>query len=97
MNQLLVKIQSVLQLCHPDDKKTIELNYYELSKIYSALKAQELYSATMEKCLMDGFDKMDGITPLIKEQKEKDREELSKCTKDDFWKCIPFGEPERHK
>jgi len=64
MNQLLIKIKSVLDVCHPDNKKTIELDYYELSKIYSALKAQELYSASMEKCLMDGFDKMDNIIPI---------------------------------
>ena len=64
MNHLLEKIHNLLQSCHPDDKKTIELDYYELSKIYSALKAQELYSATIEKCLMDGFDKMDNIIPI---------------------------------
>ena len=37
------------------------------------------------------------ITPLTEEQKEKDREQLSKCTKDDFLKCIPFGEPVRYE
>jgi len=64
MINLLEKIHNVLQSCHPDNKKTIKLDYYELSKIYSALKAQELYSVSMEKCLMDGFDKMDNIIPI---------------------------------
>ena len=34
MNNLLEKIHNLLQYCHPDDKKTIELDYYELAKIY---------------------------------------------------------------
>ena len=59
MNNIVNKINEVLNTCHPDNKKTVELDYYDLSKIYSALKAQELYSSTLEKCLMDGFDKMD--------------------------------------
>jgi len=61
MNHLLEKIHNLLQFCHPDNKKTIELDYYELAKIYSTLKAQELYGVTIEKCLMDSFDKMDTI------------------------------------
>ena len=59
MNNILTKVHELLKTCHPDDKEIIELDYYELSKIYSALKAQELYNTTREKCLMDGFDKMD--------------------------------------
>jgi len=61
MINLLDKIHNVLQSCHPDGKKTIELDYYEFSKIYATLKAKELYDTTMEKCLMDGFDKIDNV------------------------------------
>jgi len=34
---------------------------------------------------------------ITEEQKQKDREQLSKCTKDDFMQCIPFGEPIRYE
>jgi len=82
MINLLDKIHNALQSCHPDGKKTIELDYYELSKIYSALKAQELYGTTMEKCLMEGFDKMDNVTsiesPSNDEYKKKTEESNEK-------------------
>ena len=35
-------------------------------------------------------------TPITGEQKEKDMEELSKCTEKDINECIPFGEPVCH-
>ena len=46
---------------------------------------------------MSGFRKSwINPTTMTEEQKEKDREQLSKCTKEDFRDCIPFGEPVRH-
>jgi len=80
MINLLEKIHNVLQSCHPDGKKTIELDYYELSKIYATLKAKELYDTTMEKCLMDGFDKIDNTA-----SNEKDD---IKTLNDKFFKSV---------
>lgn len=93
MNNTLNKIYEVLNTCHPDSKKTIELDYYELSKIYSALKAQELYNATMEKCLMDGFAKMDDAVPIgddIKTLNEKFFASVDKSIKDKL--TMKYGE-----
>ena len=61
-------------------QKTIELDYYELSKIYATLKAKELYDTTMEKCLMDGFDKIDNTA-----SNEKDD---IKTLNDKFFKSV---------
>jgi len=80
-NNLSTKIHNALLLCHPDDNIVIELDYYELSKIYSTLKAQELYDATLEKCLMDGFDKVDNTISI-----EKDND--IKTLNDKFFKRV---------
>ena len=98
MINLLDKIHNVLQSCHPDGKKTIELDYYELSKIYATLKAQELYGTTMEKCLMDGFDKVDSVAliespsndeykKLAEESNEKNKSDI-KTLNDKFFKSV---------
>ena len=55
---LIEQIKFLLDTCELEGNVKVELEYDELSKVYSALVAMKAYESTLTECLMSGYDKV---------------------------------------